>query len=56
MPLKRGYSKATIGHNIKKELATGKSMAQSVAIALNVAREASKKVGKKGPAKKKKKK
>ena len=40
MPLKKGYSKATISKNIKTEMARGKSQKQSVAIALNVAKQA----------------
>lgn len=38
--LKKGYSKQTIGQNIKTEMKAGKSQPQSVAIALNVARKA----------------
>lgn len=47
MPLKKGYSKASISKNIKTELASGKKRSQAVAIALNVAKEAKKKAGKK---------
>ena len=43
MPLKKGYSKKTIGHNIKKELAAGKPMKQAIAIALQTARTAKRK-------------
>ena len=40
MPLKKGYSKATVSKNIETEMASGKSQRQSVAIALDVARKA----------------
>jgi hypothetical protein len=42
MPLIKGYSKKSISKNIKRELRSGKSRKQSVAIALNVARKAKK--------------
>jgi hypothetical protein len=46
MPLKQGWSKKSIGQNIKSETKAGKSHDQAVAIALNVAKKAKKKAGK----------
>jgi hypothetical protein len=43
MPLIKGYSKKSIAKNIMKEIRSGKSRKQSVAIALSVARKAKKK-------------
>lgn len=54
MPLKKGYSKATISKNIKAEKAAGKPRKQAVAIALNTARTAAKKAGKPAKAPKRK--
>lgn len=54
MPLKKGYSRKSIGENIKKEEQSGKKKDQAVAIALNAAREAAKKAGKPSRAPKKK--
>ena len=44
MPLKEGYSKETVGHNIGVEEGAGKPQAQAVAIGLSKARESLKKV------------
>jgi hypothetical protein len=46
MPLKQGWSKKTIGANIKTERAAGRSGKQAVAIALSIARNSKKKHGK----------
>ena len=48
MPLKKGYSKASVSHNIKAELKAGRPQPQAVAIALSVAREAKKNRKKRG--------
>lgn len=46
MPLKEGYSQKSIAKNIGTEIKAGKSQAQSIAIALDVAKKAKKKAGK----------
>lgn len=43
MPLKKGFTRDSIGANIKREERSGKPRKQAVAIALNVARKARKK-------------
>lgn len=40
MPLIKGYSKKSIGKNIKAEIKAGKDTKQAIAIALSVARKA----------------
>jgi len=40
MPLKQGYSRKSVGENIRTELKRGRPQKQAVAIALNVARKA----------------
>ena len=47
MPLKKGYSPKTVSKNIKTEIKHGKSPAQAVAIALDVAKKAKEKSKKK---------
>jgi hypothetical protein len=46
MPIIKGYSKKSISKNIRREIKSGKSQSQSVAIALSVARTAKKKAKK----------
>ena len=43
MPLESGSSRKVVSDNIKTEMAAGKKQSQAVAIALNKAREGSKK-------------
>jgi hypothetical protein len=42
MPVKKGYSRKTISHNIRAERRAGKPHKQAIAIAFSVARRARK--------------
>lgn len=56
MPLKKGYSRKSIGANIKTEEKAGRPRKQAIAIALNIARKAAEKAGKPSKAPKRKRK
>lgn len=56
MPLKKGYSRKSIGSNIKAEMKSGKPAKQAIAIALNTATNAAEKAGKPAKAPKRKRK
>lgn len=51
MPLRKGYSKASISANIRTEIRAGRPRKQAIAIAYSVARKAAKKAGKRAPRK-----
>lgn len=50
MPLKSGYSKATISSNVATEVRAGRDPKQAAAIAYSKARDSAKKKGKLGAA------
>lgn len=54
MILKQGYSRKTIGENVARERKAGRPRNQAVAMAMETAREAARKAGKKMPYPKKK--
>jgi len=56
MPLKKGYSRKSIGENIKMEEKSGRPRKQAIAIAMNTARKAAEKAGKPSKAPKRSKK
>jgi len=47
MPLRRGKSKETVSHNIKKEMEAGRPQKQAVAISLSEARKSGAKLKRK---------
>jgi len=47
MPLKKGYSQKSISHNIRTEIRAGRPRKQAIAIAMETARRARRKAGKK---------
>lgn len=55
MPLTKGYSRKSIGENIKTEEKAGRPRKQAIAIALNIARKAAEKAGKPSKAPKRRK-
>ena len=55
MPIKKGYSKKTVGENIRREIKSGRPKKQAIAIALDTARAAAKKAKKPTKAPKRKK-
>ena len=46
MPLKKGYSQKSISHNIRTEIRAGRPRKQAIAIAMETARRARRKAGK----------
>jgi len=46
MPLKKGYSRASMSKNIRTEMRAGRPQKQAIAIAYSVARKAAKSAGK----------
>jgi len=46
MPLKQGYSQKAISHNIRTEIRAGRPRKQAIAIAMETARRARRRAGK----------